>query len=181
MKTVSKSSFTLFELLIVILIISIIYAIFVQKLSNKESVVKSKGIEAVGELLEGFEFNSSADIICTDSCKECAIYIDGKKVKEIPSPFEKEPKIYDFDIHGLLSRVTFTPLFDENDNPKEVCFKYSLYPNRSKSSYIMEYKDKYYVFFAYLHPVEKTESIQKAQELYDPSQWVPTDSSEYNP
>jgi hypothetical protein len=180
MKIASKSSFTLFELLIVILIISIIYAIFVQKLSDKKSVLKSKGIESIKEILQSYDFNKSAKIVCIKKCKECIVYVDGKKIEEIDSPFTSKPKVYDYDIYGLLSEIEFVPIFDKNGNPQEVCFEYKLYANKSNSSYIVQYKDAYYLFFAYLNPVKKVDSIEEAQDIYDPSQWVPTDSGEYN-
>ena len=180
MKTVSKSSFTLFELLIVILIISIIYAIFVQRLSSKEQLLKSKGIEAIGELLERYDFNKSVSLRCTDKCKKCYIFVDGNKTKEIDSPFTSEPKVYDFDIHGILSQLKFTPIFDENNNPQEVCFAYFRYPNKSASSYIVEYQDEFYIFYPLLHPPLKVTTIQEAQDRFDPSPWIPTESGEYN-
>jgi len=179
MKTVSKSSFTLFELLIVILIISIIYGIFIEKLGSKEKVLRQKGLEGLKELLSAYDFNESAAIKCTDGCKHCYLYLDGQQKEEIPSFFTSEPKVYDYDIHGMLSQVHFLPIFKEN-NPKEVCFEYDLYPNGSGSSYLVEYEKKYYIFYAYLHPVKVVSTLSEAQKFFDPSQWIPTDSSEYN-
>ena len=179
MKIVSKSSFTLFELLIVILIISIIYGIFIEKLGSKERQVRQKGLESIGELLEGIDFNESAKIICTQKCKKCFLYVDDKKLADLPELFDKEPRLYDFDIHGILAPIKFVPVFEEN-TPQDVCFQYTFYPNGSHSSYIVEYDGKFYVFRAYMNPVKRVDTIAEAQKLYDPSQWTPTDSSEYN-
>ena len=178
MKTVSKSSFTLFELLIVILIISLLYGIFVQKLSHKESIRPQDRLKNLDAILAKYDFNESAEIVCINECKECFVQIDGKRVEDIEL-FDGSVKVYDYDIHGVLSQVQFTPIFDD-ENPKQVCFRYRLYPNKSHSSYIVEYKDKYYLYFAYMRPTEVYASISEAQKAFDPSQWVPTDSSEYN-
>ncbi len=179
MKIASKSSFTLFELLIVILIISIIYGIFIERLSSKEEKIKRLGLENVRQILSLYDFNESAKLRCVDQCKNCYLFLDGKKAQKIPSFFKSEPKVYDFDIHGMLSPVRFVPLFEEN-MPKDVCFEYDLYPNGSGSSYIVEYEKRYYIFYPYLHPVGIVKSISKAQDLFDPSPWIPTDSSDYN-
>ena len=179
MKTVSKSSFTLFELLIVILIISIIYGIFIERLGSKDRAVKEKGLERVKEFLSSYDFNESAALKCLDECKRCFVYIDGKKVEEVPSFFKSEPKVYDYDIHGMLSLVHFLPVF-KDQNPQDVCFEYDLFPNGSGSSYLVEYDKKYYIFYAYMHPVKVVSSLNEAQKFFDPSQWIPTDSSEYN-
>jgi len=179
MKIVSKSSFTLFELLVVILIISIIYGIFIEKIGSKEHQIKKSDLGSIQRLFEGIDFNESASIVCIHKCKTCFLYVDGKKVSKISSWFQEEPKVYDFDIHGILSPVSFLPIFEEH-NPQDVCFEYTLYPNKSHSSYIVEYQKRFYVFSAYMKPVQIVGSISQAQELYDPSQWVPTDSSEYN-
>ncbi|BCD68959.1 hypothetical protein [Nitratiruptor sp. YY09-18] len=180
MKTVSKSSFTLFELLIVILIISILYGVFIQKLHTKEHLVKSLGLQDIKTLLDGYDFNESAKITCINKCQECYLFIDGKKRDKIEGLFDKEMQVYDFDIHGILSPIKFTPLFDKNGNPQEVCFSYELFPNGSNSSYIVEYRDKFYIFYAYMKPVKVVDSITQAQKEFDPSEWIPTDSSQYN-
>ena len=179
MQTASKSSFTLFELLIVILIISIIYGIFIEKISSKDAATKREGIEGIVKLLATFDFNQSASFVCTKECKECFIEIDGKK-KESIEPFFQTIKVYDFDINGILSPIKFTPIFDKNGNPQEVCLRLSLYPNGSHSSYIVEDGDRFYVFYAYMRPPKVADTITKASELFDPSQWIPTDSSQYN-
>ena len=179
MKSASKGSFTLFELLVVILIISIIYALFVERFAAQKGVGQQSGL-LLDELLEGFDFNESLSLRCIENCKKCYIFVDGKRVKEVDSPFETEPKVYDFDIHGLLSQLHFTPVFDENGNPQEVCFAYYRYPNGSASSYIVEYGEEFYLYFAYMRPPQKTKTLNEALELYDPSTWVPTESGEYN-
>jgi len=179
MKTVSKSSFTLFELLIVILIISIIYGIFIEKISSKKAVHKRGGLKDITQILRPLDFNQSASILCMDKCKNCFIEVDGEKREKIDL-LDKEVKVYDFDINGILSPLKFTPAFDENGNPKDVCFRFDLYPNGSHSSYIAEYGKKFYIFYAYMRPPKVADTITKASELFDPSDWIPTDSSEYN-
>ncbi len=178
MKTVSKSSFTLFELLIVILIISLIYGIFVQKLSHKRIISQEDRLKYLDKILSQYDFNESAEIVCINDCKSCFIQVDGNRVEDIDL-FSENVKVYDYDIHGLLSQIKFTPIF-KDDTPLEVCFRYSLYPNGSHSSYILEYKDSFYLYFAYMRPTEVYTSISEAQKVFDPSQWVPTESSEYN-
>ncbi|SMC10182.1 hypothetical protein [Nitratiruptor tergarcus] len=180
MKIVSKSSFTLFELLIVILIISILYGVFIQKLHTKEHLSKSLGLQDIKTLFEEYDFNESAKITCINKCQECYIFIDGIRRDKIEGFFDKEVSVYDFDIHGILSPVKFPPLFDANGNPQEVCFAYELFSNGSNSSYIVEYKDKFYIFYAYMKPVKVVDSISEAQKYFDPSEWIPTDSSQYN-
>ncbi|BCD63170.1 hypothetical protein NitYY0826_P11 (plasmid) [Nitratiruptor sp. YY08-26] len=179
MKIASKSSFTLFELLIVILIISIIYGIFIERLNSKEEEIKRLGLEDIHEFLSSYDFNESVKLRCVDQGRSCYLFLDGQKREKIPFSFRSEPKVYDFDIHGMLSQVRFVPLFEGN-MPKDVCFEYDLYPNGSGSSYIVEYEKRYYVFYSYLHPVRIVKSIAKAQDLFDPTPWIPTDSSDYN-
>jgi len=179
MKIVSKSSFTLFELLIVILIISIIYGIFIEKINSKEYYLSQVGLKEIDKFFKDLEFNETAKIVCSNECEKCWLYVDGKRVKKVKSFFKEKPTVYDFDIHGILSQIQFLPLF-KGLNPQEVCFEYVKYPNHSNSSYIVEYKKKFYIFFSYFHPPKVTESISSAQDVFDPSQWIPTDPSEYN-
>jgi hypothetical protein len=180
MKTASKSSFTLFELLVVILLISILYAIFVERLPSKERLVKSQGLQELPSLLEGYPFEDKVELICTDNCRRCFIYVDGNRTKEIDSPFTQEVRVYDYDIHGLLSQLHFPPIFDEENLPQEVCLRYSLYANGSRSSYILQHGPTFYIFFPYLRSPRKSDSLQRAGELFDPSPWIPTESGEYN-
>ena len=178
MKSALKNSFTLIELLIVIVIISLVYGIFVQKISSKEHHLKKDGVKNLRALLQQYDFNESAKVVCIQKCIECSIYVDGKKIKSIEL-FTKPITVYDFDIHGILTQKEFVPIF-QKDEPQEVCFEYTLYPNGSASSFIVQEGSKYYVLYAYAKPTKVVDSLDKASELYDQSDWIPTDSSEYN-
>ncbi len=185
MPTVSKSSrgFTLFELLIVVLLIAVLYGVFISKMSSSPKKEAEKvTLETLKKTLDLFPAQRSRELICTDPCTHCRVYIDGSAVKGTEvALFKKEPTVWVKDRYGQFRQKTFLPLNDPEHGVKNVCFRYKLYRNGSGSSYIVQTDDKhYYVFKPYLHPVSVAETLTQAQEMFDTQSLLPTERRDYN-
>jgi len=175
MKSVLRDSFTLVELLIVLLLISLLYGIFIQRLGFQS---KKKISLTPLELPSLVENNDSLEIICTNECQKCALYEKNKKIKDIDL-FQNEVKVFDIDPSGNSVTKKFLPLFDTTHNPIPVCFRYKSYPNRTADSFILSYQDKFYIFFPYLYPPKEVSSLEEAVEIYTAKKWLPLQSDEY--
>jgi len=183
MPTVSNSkAFTLFELLIVVLLISILYGVFVHKLTrapqNKTDKLTLMNLKS---FLLNIPHKKEIDVICLQPCKKCNIYIDGKKGKsDAFSLFKSTPKVYFPDNFGQLEAISFLPLIDKNRAVNSVCFKYSLFNNKSSSYFVVEDDSKYYLFDPYMKDVKMTKSFSDVTAFFDNSKLLPNDRSDYD-
>ncbi len=185
MQSASSNSkgFTLFELLLVVLLIGIIYGIFVHKLSQKDTQKEADRIslKTLKSFLQTFSPSDEAVLRCFTPCETCYVYRDGKQIGDLEVPlFESIPNVYNHDTFGQLQRVEFIPIEGKNRAIIDVCFEYTLFANQSSSNYIVEYKENYYLFEPYIKPVTVFESLSEAAALFDTSTLLPTERRSYN-
>ncbi len=178
----SSKAFTLFELLIVVLLIGILYGIFVHKLSKPPQADTDKlTLINIKNFLSDLPYKRKAEIICLEPCKECHIYLDGKKADDEGfSLFKTSPNIYFPDNFGQVRTISFLPIIDKNNAINNVCFKFSLFNNKSSSHYGVEDNEKFYLFDPYMKPVEITTSFSDMTVFFDNSKLLPSDTRDYD-
>lgn len=155
-KQSSRSAFTLFELMIVIIIIGIIYGVFVQNIGVLEEEKKGFKFENLKEFLIRYQKDNTVSIICLEEdlkgCSDCRIYFDGKPT-ESKINLKPEITVWYLDPQDILEKKDYGTIIHNNDYVKK-CFEYSLYPNGSSSEMIVEYQNKTYLFFPYFQPTQ---------------------------
>jgi prepilin-type N-terminal cleavage/methylation domain-containing protein len=177
----NSRGFTLFELLIVIILIGLIYGLFVSNLHNKETKSDALTLLNMKQTLLNQPFKKKSEIICLEPCKECRIYNDGEKSDADPfSLFKEHPKVYQTDYYGRLQQQQQLPLANEENILQDVCFRFRVKNNKSSSHYIVEADKKFYVFYAYMRDVNVTTSLSKAEKLFDTKHLLPKDSRDYD-
>ncbi len=178
----NRRGFTLFELLLVVILIGVIYAIFVHKLSQKKVHDESGAftLETLKTSLSSFPAKRRVELFCFTPCDICNVYRDGKKVEDLDIElFETLPNVYNRDAYGQVQRIEFLSMEDKKEI-KDVCFHFTLFSNQSSSSYIVEYDKKFYLFDAYMQPVRVFENLSDASEAFDESILLPTEQRSYN-
>lgn len=183
MPTASNSrAFTLFELLIVVLLIGILYGVFVHKLTRPPVANSDKlTLKNIKSFLSDFSFKRKAEIICLEPCKTCNVYLDGKKAKTDEfSLFKSAPNVYFPDNFGQVRTISFLPISDKNGAINNVCFKFSLFNNKSSSHFAVESEGKYYLFNPYMKNVKESKSFSDLSAFFDNSTLLPSDKRDYD-
>lgn len=180
----NRRGFTLFELLIVVLLIAVLYGVFINKMEQRTAGTAPKEVtlETLKSALALFPAEREREVICTEPCKECTVFIDGNPVKEATFPlFDTVPTVWKKDRYGQLQTVKFLPLSDPDSGVKDVCFRYQLFRNGSGSAFIVQTDEKhYYVFKPYMHPVRSVASVDAAADAFDDRTLLPTEQRHFN-
>ncbi len=177
----NSKAFTLFELLIVIILIGLIYGLFVSSLHNKEVQSDAITLLSMKKTLLKQSYEKKSEIVCLEPCQECFIYNDGEKSEaKAFSLFKTPPKVYKKDYYGRLEKQQFLPLFNKENVQQDVCFRFSVFNNKSSSNYILEADEKFYVFPAYMRDVNMTKTLEEATKLFDNKSLLPKDSRDYD-
>lgn len=177
----NRTAFTLFELLIVVVLIAIIYGVFIQRLQSVGNPEARITLQTLPQLLDTFPEGLRREVICTEPCKECRIYIDGEAVKgDAFALFAQSPVVWVKDRYGQMKEKNFLPLFDPDHGTKEVCFRYRRYRNGSGSSYIVQNGETSFVRFpAYLSAVETFSTLEAAEGAESHEALLPTEARRY--
>ena len=170
-----QAAFTLLELLIVILLISIFYyLVSVSFKRDKKDNNHTISIKNIREYPFKHLPQKGAELICIDNCKRCFIYdYDSKNSRDIQSSIPKI-KSYILDDRGEPIRVDFGRLHD-----KRICLRFRYYPNGSSSEMIISADDKYYYIPPYFGDIEIYQSLSDAVDRYKWSEGKFTDKSDY--
>jgi len=183
MPNASKSSpaFTLFELLIVVALIAVLYGVFIQRLQNAGKADARISLETLPQLLDSFPEGIRREVICTEPCKECRVYLDGKAVEGSPFPlFAQSPTVWTKDRYGQMQQQSFSPLYDPDHGTKEVCFRYRRFRNGSGSHYIGQNGETSVIRFpAYLLPVRTFATLEAAEAADTDETLLPTEARRY--
>jgi prepilin-type N-terminal cleavage/methylation domain-containing protein len=163
-----RKAFTLFELMIVVVIIGVIYALVLSNFNTKKSVHILKISDIKEGLLPFWTKGKQIDFYLYDQCQKSAIFINDTYQEEL----EPDIKLSEFsnievfkpDYRGESQKVEFTPIMIDKKLQK-VCFHYTLYPNGSNSSFILKKQKLYYIFYPYFQDVNKTQDLSEAMDL----------------
>ncbi len=160
-KIINRRGFTLFELIIVIFLVSLVaYFVFTypQKYAKKQKRVTLSNLSKY--LRENFSIDG--ELICFDKCKKC-IFLTEQDAKEIAIPIK------------LSIKAQY--IVDDNDNPirvdlgrfkdKKVCLRVHRYRNGSTSQLILEKENgEFYYLPTYFGKGKKFDSLQGAVDAW---------------
>ena len=145
----SKKAFTLFELILVVILIGLVYSLVLEKISNKKSV----DMQNLKDLKQVLLKNNINKLIVYDKCK-----------KTLPEKIN--PKLFkNIEVYTVkdesLEKVEFNPI-KIKDDIYDVCLKFEINNNKSSSSFIIKQNQKYYVFHPYFQETKVFNSEDEA-------------------
>jgi len=160
-----KKAFTLIELMIVIVIIGVIYALAVVQLKDAGKKKDKPSLANLKEYLYSLNKDSkSTQLLCLDDCSRCSIYQDGKKIKTIKSFFDSSIKVYNYDfLQGAIEKRM--PVFFNKEGVQEsVCFSFGIDKSKVSDQVIVVYKEKAYDYTNYFEKTKIFDSLDDAIE-----------------
>ncbi len=154
--------------MIVVVLIGVTYALVLSNFNTKKKVHILKVSNIKESLLPFWSKGKRIDFYLYHNCQKSAIFINEDYQEELEadiklSEFDKI-EVYKPDYRGEATKVEFTPVMIEKKLQK-VCYKYTLFPNGSNSSYILKKKKAYYIFYPYFQDVNSSEDLSEAMDL----------------
>ncbi|MDR2081544.1 MAG: hypothetical protein LBP54_06635 [Campylobacteraceae bacterium] len=166
-----RGAFTLFELLLVLLLIVISYGLFAQNFSINSPENESIKIDKLNLYLAkiGGE-KSRVSLRCIDNCNECRVLINGKDMNMTLDIFENGAvNAYYYD-GKRLEKAEFDDYHVNEYKKEKVCFRMDVYPNGSSDKLVLEYKNRVYLFENYAEEGRVFESVANAQDFLEKQQ-----------
>lgn len=165
----SKKAFTLFELIIVMTIIGVIYTLLIQNFTFNDDIEDTVSIKTIPDFLRKKygQNQSTVKLRCLDECSTCKIFEDDKEEDLSIELFEKRANVNAYTlIKNELVQIEFRDYFIDEYDSKKVCFEYTLYPNGSSDKIILEYKDKVYLFDNYKKKTKVFDRVNDASDFW---------------
>ncbi len=157
-----RGAFSLLELIIVVLILSLVSALLftsMQKSSAKPKMLTPKNIKEV--LAQSDLLHSEGELFCVDACRKCSLYRDGKTTKYEGDIALGEIEAYRLDKEEKLSKVDFGRYDDQ-----PVCLRFAFHPNGSTSQIVIQNKTNTYYIPSFFGDVIQFRSLEEAEEYW---------------
>jgi len=160
----SHQGFSLIELLIVIIIISVVYYLGFSGIENSSSKPKAlTPVNLKSSIINDALFQGEGTFLCIDECRSCYLR------KDINSPFEAYENSIDLtgtQVYTLDSRDALLHLEYGRYQDEKICLFMHFYPNGSSTQLILKQKDDVYFLPAYFGETQKVESLGEAKTLW---------------
>jgi prepilin-type N-terminal cleavage/methylation domain-containing protein len=160
----ARSGFTLFELLIVIFIVSIVYFMGFEGIQiNKPKPKALTPLTLKSTITASDFFPGEGTFMCIDKCRSCYFRSD------ITSAFESYPnavdlgelEVYTLDAQDALVELEYGRYQDE-----KICLLVDFYPNGSSTQLILKDKINSYFLPAYFDEPQRFASIEEAKDFW---------------
>lgn len=159
-----RKGFSLIELLIVIMLISIVYYVGLDGVEMTKSKPKAlTPLNLKENILSSELFESQATLLCISACKICYLR------RGITSAFTEytsaidlhDVTAYTIDANDNLSEIEYQRFKDE-----KICLKMDFYPNGSSTQIILKQDKKSYFLPAFFGTPQAFDSPEEAQDYW---------------
>jgi len=161
---VTRSAFSLLELLVVIVIVSIVYFLGFNGIEKSESKPKALTPLNLKATIQNSElFAGEATLICINQCRNCYLR------KDVKSPFEKYENKVDLKgikVYTLDSEENLLEIEGDRYQDNKICLEMNFYTNGSSTQLILEDKKGVYFLPAFFGKARKVDSLDEAKELW---------------
>lgn len=141
-----RGGMTLFELLVVMTIVGIVYSIGIFTLSKEKATASTMSLMTLKSTLGAFSQSGKTRIVCDLSCRECRVWsADETPLATVHLKSEKSIERYGFDRFGELKKLG-AALTRTEGALRQACFEYTLYPDGTATPLILKSDNKYYAY-----------------------------------
>ena len=164
-----KKSFTLIELIIVIILISISYYLVFSssnfKINTNSEKISFSNIKEY--LIKNFEFKNSLSLVCIDENLVCYIKVDDEINPELKleNLFQTKPDIYEY---TKDQELLFFNSISINNITQDVFFKFEINSDyKSKDVIVDTLEDKVYLFNSLFEQAKVFDSLNELFETFN--------------
>ncbi len=172
-----RKGFSLVELLIVILIISIVYFLGFDSIEVPDNKPKAlTPLNLKSNIMKSKQFHGEATLLCVDKCQTCYLrkginaaftaYSDGIDLKNTQA--------YTLDNDDSLQEIEYGRYKD-----KKICLAIDFHRNGSSTQIILENESGVYFLPSFFKEAQKVESLDEAQELWTKDSKLVSNSGDF--
>jgi len=170
-----RPAFSLLELMIVIIIISLVYALTFASMRKNQKEPKALRAENLkSTLMEQGLGHTEGEFFCLDKCTQCFLFQSGETTEYSGKLALGDLVAYRMGRDQKLEKVDFGRY---RDHP--VCLRFKLHRNGSSTQMVLQNKSGTYYLPALFGETEKVDSLEEAEKLWLKYNNLMEDSGEY--
>jgi len=159
-----RRGFSLVELLIVILIISIVYFLGFSGIEKPESKPKAlTPLNLKSTLMRSELFRGEATLMCVDKCRSCYLR---RGINDSFKAYEDGIDLKDTQAYTLDERESLLQLEYGRYKDKKICLVLDFHRNGSSTRIILKNESGIYFLPAFFSEAKKVDSLEDAKDLW---------------
>jgi prepilin-type N-terminal cleavage/methylation domain-containing protein len=177
MKMTTHKGFSLLELIVVVLIVSLIgFLVFSSAVKQQKRPEVLDPTTLQKTFRKAFQGQGDVELFCINKCAECYV-IQGKNITAYDGGIEFGKNV---EVH-LLDNDNHLVHIDElgRVKDKKICLRYHLYPNGSTTQMIISNDQGIYYLPSYFGKSKKVADMDEAKELWMKDEYDLKDSGSY--
>lgn len=159
-----KKGFTLLELILVVVLMGIVYGSVINVFERYKEKAIDVTLMSLQKYMQDFSHNNHVSLVCIKQCGECLLFVDEKFTQNVTPFMDKDIQLYRYDKDIGVREFQALPYFTDDGQEEEVCFRYDIHPDGTRSEMIVKDKKDVYFFPSYFGSVQKYASIEMAIE-----------------
>lgn len=141
-----RAGMTLFELLVVMMIIGMVYSIGLFTLKKEKVTAATMTVSTIKSTLMAMEHSGEIRMVCDEPCKKCQVYSSEDTVLATLDLSSQEPPMrYGFDHFGELKPLGHV-VARVGEELRQGCFEVSLRPDGTFTPLILKSKQTFYAY-----------------------------------
>jgi len=180
-KIVYKRGFTLFELIIVVFIIGLVYSVVTIGFNNLGKTAKLE-LHKIKPFLEKISDKRPLEFICYNDCRECSIFYNQKELEdiEVDLKLDSELEVFRIDKLGNFEKIDYGNRFiNEKKDFQNVCLEFTLFKNSSSSKILVKNDEEYFIFPSYFGEVQRSFELDEAEKIFLDKDLYPSNRGDY--
>lgn len=174
---VKHKGFSLLELIVVVLIVSLLgFLVFSSAIKTQKKVKKLDPSTLPSTLRASFQGQGDTELFCIKKCKECYV-IQGTNITAYTGAinFGEDVKVHLLDKDNNFVELDEIGRFKD----KKICLRYHLYSNGSTTQMVIVNKEGIYYLPSYFGKAQKVNDMEEAKELWIKSAYSLRDSGSF--
>jgi prepilin-type N-terminal cleavage/methylation domain-containing protein len=177
MRGATRSGFSLLELIVVVLIVSLVgFLVFSSAIKQQTKKVSLDPSTLPSTFRKSYKGQGDVELFCINKFKKCYV-LHGKEVTPYDGgiKFGKNVEIHQLDNDNHLVKMDEFGRYKD----KEISFRFHLYPNGSTTQMIIANDQGIYYLPSYFGKALQVEDMDEAKELWIKEQYDLKDSSSF--
>lgn len=160
----TRKAFSLIELLIVIFVISLVYAIGLTKFKIPQKVPKAlTPLNLKETIVKSERFNGHATLMCVNKCRECYMRENASSTFK---PYKNKIDLSGITAYTIDERQSLRKLEYDRYDDKKICLVMDFYNNGSSTQIILEDEKGAYFLPAFFGKPKRFDSPEDAKDYW---------------
>ena len=177
MSTTTRSGFSLLELIVVVMIVSLVgFLVFSSAIKQQKKVEDLNPSTLPSTFKKTFKGQGDVELFCIKKCTECSVMQEGKiSAYNGGIKFGKNVEIHTLDNNNHFVQQEELGRFKD----EKISFRFHLYPNGSTTQMVVVNDQGIYFLPSYFGKAKKVKDMDEAKELWIKSKYDLKDSSSF--